>query len=259
VRKAQYPHNPEVNPEKEGMRARDPTANVSPAEHALNEHQGGRTPWLSASDTPLGDPKYEGTRYWISKWIAEKTGTEVKSNDQILADADRMSSERQNPGFDARIEKYFKPDQAKIKEVLFRGYIAPSAIESGWTRGLKGVGTGLMLYGVYKTSYNMTTATIQSIEQGTPAPVVKQGLRETGGWAAGWAGAQVGFEIGAAFGIETGPGAVLTGLAGGAVGGTLGYRGVDLTIAKYEQIDLHRFGEHYMTWQFSPSFYMPDW
>ena len=89
-----------------------------------------------------------------------------------------------------------------------------------------------MVYGLYNTGKNLKEAGNESIEQGTPAPLVKQGMREAGGWAAGWAGAEVGFEIGAALGIETGPGAVLTGLAGGAVGGTLGYRGVDVTIAE---------------------------
>ena len=134
--------NPSVNksPESSGMKAKDPNANVSAGEHALNEHQGGPTPWLSGSDTLLGDPKIEGTRYWISKSIAKKTGTKVISTDQLLTDVDRIASERNSPGFSERIANYFKPDQANIKEVLFRGYISPGAIESLATRACKGAG-----------------------------------------------------------------------------------------------------------------------
>lgn len=42
--------------------------------------------------------------------------------------------------------------------------------------------------------------------------------------------------LGAALGIETASGAVLAGLAGGLVGGTLGYLGMDVSIEAFESI-----------------------
>ncbi|GFJ85826.1 toxin TcdB middle/N-terminal domain-containing protein [Phytohabitans houttuyneae] len=264
--------NPNINraPETIGMKARDPTATNSPGEHALGEHlttEGRPSRWLSGSDTWLGDPKFEGTRYWISVPIAQANGVKVVSNEELLADVDRMVKERESSGFSERVEGMFKPDQANVKETLFRDYVPPSAIESGWTRGTKGFGTGLMLYGVYNTSKNLTEATMQSIDQGTPAPVVKQGLREAGGWAAGIAGAEAGAALGAAFGIETGPGAVLTGLAGGMIGGTLGYLGMDVTISTAEQIPgpietaeaIGNIVDRLISWHFGPYSYIPPW
>jgi hypothetical protein len=92
---------------------------------------------------------------------------------------------------------------------------------------LSKVGKGLGVVGAVSTAYELGKAGKESIDKHTPAPIVAEGIRQGGGWAAAWAGAQAGAAIGAAAGIETGPGAVVTGLVGGIIGGVAGYFAAD--------------------------------
>lgn len=97
-------------------------------------------------------------------------------------------------------------------------------------RGLRFIKYGgrvMVIAGVLTDGYFLYESAMQSIERGTPKPVVAQAVRTIGGWAGGWAGAKIGCAAGAAAGVETGPGLVLTCIAGGIIVGFAGYYGAD--------------------------------
>ena len=98
----------------------------------------------------------------------------------------------------------------------------------GFRTAGRALGRATKVYAVVTTARDVTKAVEKSIEQESAAPVVAETVRQVGGWAAGAAGFKAGFAGGAALGIETGPGCLLTGLAGGLVIGTLGYIGADI-------------------------------
>ena len=94
-------------------------------------------------------------------------------------------------------------------------------------------GKALQVFAIFETSKHMTEATGESIRTHRARPIVKQTVREAGGWGGAAFGAELGAGLGAMMGIETGPGAILTGLVGGMVGGTVGYFGGDYMIEAY--------------------------
>jgi hypothetical protein len=221
--------SPEVasvfNPVHWGMGASDPKAILSPAEHALNQHSGGPSPYLSASANPKGAPNITGKPYWIDPALAKNAGTEFISNPALVKDMDRLVA--QNRSFQARANMWKQAQAAGELEVLFKGNIPPQAIESQGMRTMKGLGRGAGYLGAAMTAYDLANATKQSIEQESPKPIAAETVRQVGGWGGALAGAKIGALGGAALGIETGPGAILTGLAGGLIGGIGGYLGAD--------------------------------
>lgn len=94
-------------------------------------------------------------------------------------------------------------------------------------RYLKIGGRIFLIVGVAVDAFQLGAAGAQSIERGTPAPVIAQAVRTVGSWGGAWAGAKLGCAGAGLAGIETGPGAALFCIAGGAVGGFAGYFGAD--------------------------------
>jgi hypothetical protein len=81
------------------------------------------------------------------------------------------------------------------------------------------------VFGIVFTGYDLAVATDQSFRAKSVRPIEKEVIRQMGGWGGAIVGARFGASAGALVGIETGPGAVITGLIGGIVFGTIGYFG----------------------------------
>ncbi|UFP93151.1 hypothetical protein [Gloeobacter morelensis] len=207
-----------------GMTPSDPSAVLQPAEHALNQHAGGGSPYLSASERPFGAPNIEGKPYWIDLEQTRAAGAETISNAELVANMDELA--QQNPSMGPRANMW-KAAQAAEGEMLIKGNVPPAAIESGSMRALKGLGTAAGVLGAGMTAYDLYQAGQESIEEASVAPIAAEGVRQVGGWAGAWAGAQAGAGLGALAGVTTGPGAILTGLAGGVIGGIAGFAGAD--------------------------------
>jgi hypothetical protein len=125
---------------------------------------------------------------------------------------------------DSKVWRSVQPSEG---EVLFRGDISATAVESGATRGLRYAGRGLQIFGAVVAAKDVGKATAKSYIASSPKPIVAETIRQAGSWGAAWAGAKGGAALGAAAGVETGPGAVLTGLLGGIIGGIGGYWAAD--------------------------------
>jgi hypothetical protein len=105
-----------------------------------------------------------------------------------------------------------------------------AAAELGAARGMRWVRVGgrvFLVVGVAIDAALLTRSAVQSVEQGTPRPVIAQAVRTIGSWGGAWAGAKLLCVGGAAATVETGPGAVLGCIAGGVAGGFAGYYGAD--------------------------------
>jgi RHS repeat-associated protein len=231
VRKTQP--NIDPFPEELGFTPTNSAANVRPAEHALGRASGGtqgtNSPLISASSRQLGASNIPGERFWIDLNQVEAAGTQIVSTEEILIDVNEWANE--NPGQSEFIDQLrLREKIAGEKEILFRGPVPASAVESAATRGLKGAGTLLTVYGAYQTTQNLSIAYEESRQSQSMAPIVKQGAREAGGWGGAVAGSAAGAALGAALGWETGPGAILFAMGGSLVGGYLGYQGVDVSI-----------------------------
>ncbi len=81
-------------------------------------------------------------------------------------------------------------------------------------RGLGMAGAAATVYDAAETARTAGQLHAQGNDVGAQAQLLQFGARNVGGWAGGVVGA----EIGALAGVETGPGLVLTGLAGGVLG-----------------------------------------
>jgi RHS repeat-associated protein len=205
-----------------------PGLSLSPAEHALAEHKlmNVESPYISASMRLFGAKGLEGSvRLWINISTAVAHGAEFVSEGDILADMARLVEQR--PEMAGRAEIWMRTARITEREVLFRGMVHPSAIDTAGTRALRVGGYGLQFVGVASTSYHLAEATDKSIEEESAKPIVAQVVREAGGWGGAWLGAKAGAAGAGALGLTTGIGAVATGLAGGLVGGVAGYFGAD--------------------------------
>lgn len=94
-------------------------------------------------------------------------------------------------------------------------------------RYLKIGGKVFLVVGIVVDGALLINSIGESIDQGTPRPVIAQAVRTIGGWAGAWAGAKLLCVGGGTATIETGPGAVLGCIAGGVVGGFAGYFAAD--------------------------------
>jgi len=128
--------------------------------------------------------------------------------------------------------QYWHVNQKGMSANLFgqSNHAAMTPAQIAQARNLKYIrvgGRALFVAGVLVDGYAFYNSAVQSSEQGTPRPVVAQAVRTVGGWGGAWAGAKLGCAGGALAGAETGPGLVLTCLAGGIIGGFAGYTGAD--------------------------------
>lgn len=233
VRKVVFPKdlqgNPELvkrilSPEAHGFQPIDPHSKVSMGRHIL-----GRTDskYISASERPFGAARFGGKRYWIDANKVRQAGGLIHEAKEVAEDLARIAAKTKDAKFLKYIDDIRHKSLVLDKEVLIEGEIAAKAVKGagamGLTRGLQVVqGVGLIV-----SVYDLGQAGMQSYHQGSVKPIAAESVRQVGGWAAGWAGMKLGTAAGALVGIETGPGAVLTAVAGGLVGGVAGYFGFD--------------------------------
>ncbi|MBC8123761.1 MAG: hypothetical protein H7Y22_18225 [Gemmatimonadaceae bacterium] len=218
------------NPTKYGFQATGPDVELRPGEHALGEHLNPRggpspTPFISASENPKGAPNIDGKPYHIGVEEARRAGAEFYSNADVTADLEAMAKE--SPRYQARTEMWKANQLRGEQEALFKGDVPASAVETGGMRALKTAGRVAGVVGAALTVYDLAEATQESVEEGTPAPIIAEGVRQVGGWGGAIAGAQAGAALGAAVGLTTGPGAIVTGIAGGLIGGVAGFFAAD--------------------------------
>ncbi len=93
------------------------------------------------------------------------------------------------------------------------------------TLGLVKFARVVQVIGIGFTAYDLAVATDESFKAKSVKPIGKEVIRQMGGWGGAIAGWRIGAAAGVLVGIETGPGAVITGLIGGLVFGSIGYFG----------------------------------
>jgi hypothetical protein len=236
--------NPSLNPLGNGFQPTDPFASTTLAQHVLNEgpkFSGNRSPFISLSRNrrgahlPSGKP-YGGVLFLVDeKALAKSSGTLYGEKQIYWKLVEEYGVERADMW--KRAQSRSRPGGGEGGESVFRGRIPANAVTTKFRlrteQTLRVGGKALLVYGIYETTNNLLNAADESIRTGSETPIVKQTVRETGGWGGAIAGAEAFAALGALAGIETGPGAIVLGLAGGLVGGTLGYFGADVAIEKY--------------------------
>jgi LysM repeat protein len=212
------------HPERHGFSPRNPASPVS-----LGRHVGGRTDsrFISASERPLGSPRFEGKRFWIDVAKAERAGVKVHETEAIIKDFDRIIDKTRNPVQRAKFADVRQKVLNVDREIVFEGHIPASAVKTGGMMALTRGAQVVSAVGLVLTAYDIEQAGERSIKQHSVRPVAAETVRQAGGWGGAWAGAELGATVGAALGIETGPGAIVTGLVGGMIGGVAGFMGAN--------------------------------
>ncbi len=213
-----------MHPERHGFTARSPNSTVS-----MGRHVGGRvdSKFISASEQPMGSPRFEGKKFWIDVAKAEKAGVKVHETATIIADLDRVIAKTKNP---VQKDKFLKIRELSAnvdREILFEAHVPPSAVKGAASMALTRGAQVVSGVGIALTAYDLEQAGERSVHQGSIKPLAAESVRQAGGWAGAWAGAELCGAAGVAVGIETGPGAVVTGLVGGLIGGIAGFMGAD--------------------------------
>ena len=213
-------------PDLFGFHSRLPGAGASLGEHALGNTL---SKYISSSDKPGGAPNFEGRAWYIDIAKAERSGVQIHSTEAVTRDLDRIAE--LNPALAARIGKLKIAMEQVEGEVLLEGSVPKSAVQTAEAAALELKTLGMMsrgarvlgVIGVVLTVYDLGSATAESVQTQSIKPISAEAIRQVGGWGGAWAGMQMGFMAGAAVGIETGPGALLTGLAGGLFFGAVGF------------------------------------
>ena len=217
---------------RSGITPSGPDVNLHPVEHVLNQHEGGPTPYSSASTKPLGSPGIAGEPVWID--VNKLKGNAVYTYEEIV----KMSKEflGRNPYLKTRFE-IWKSAQPEEGEALIKGEIGPGAIYTRNAVRLRSVvaagGKVLFYVAVAQDTYAFFVAESKARE------VARIAGGWTGAWAGGTAGAAGGAKVGAgiAFGLgmagpqAAAPEEVVTVPVGAGVGGFFG--GLFGTIAGY--------------------------
>ena len=212
-----------LHPEIFGMAPPDPLAPFSLGEHALGFNQ---SRYLSASTKAGGAPNMAGRVVYIDVKKTEAAGAKIHSTEEIIADLQRLVDA--HPNLKERVDKLKKVMKDVEGEVLIEAERIPaSAIKSAGavllTRGLRVI----QVFGMAFTVYDVSKATMKSVERRSVKPITAEAIRQVGGWSAAVAGAKAGGVVGALAGSESGPGAILSGFAVALVFGTAGYIGAD--------------------------------
>lgn len=218
----------QTEPEKYGLMPKKWGAPPTVAEHVMGETASSYV--SSSSIFPEGSPRFQGRSVFIDIAKAKASGARLVPTDEILASLKQYKA--QNPHLARRVDKIAKYVEDFDKEVLVHSErVPPRAIFT--TNSLKtakiavGAGRVVQVLGIVLTAYDLEQASEKSFRAKSVKPISAEVLRQAGGWGAAVAGFKLGGVAGAALGIETGPGAVLTGLAGGIIFGAAGYFGAD--------------------------------
>ncbi|QJE02080.1 glycine zipper family protein [Massilia forsythiae] len=218
----------QVQPEKYGLMPKKWGAPPTVAEHVMGNSSSSYV--SSSSIFPEGSPRFDGRSVFIDIAKAKAAGARLVSTEEILASLNQYKA--QNPHLAKRVDKIAMYVQDFDREVLVHSEkVPPKAIFN--TSSLKvakvatGAGRVVQVLGIVLTAYDLEQASEKSFQAKSVKPISAEVIRQAGGWGAAAAGFKLGGVAGAALGIETGPGAVLTGLAGGIIFGAAGYFGAD--------------------------------
>ncbi len=218
----------QVEPERHGLMPKKWGGAPSIAEHVMGDHMSSYV--SSSSIFPQGSPRFEGRSVYIDIKKAKASGARLVSTEEILASL--RDYKAKNPHLAKRVDQIAKYVSDLDKEVLVHSErVPPKAIFNPGSLKVaqiaSGAGRVVQVLGIVLTAYDLEQASEKSFRAKSVKPISAEVIRQAGGWG----GAVVGFKIGGAggvmLGIETGPGAILTGLAGGIIGGAAGYFGFD--------------------------------
>jgi len=233
VRKVLFPHkiqnNPElvrqiIKPEKYGIKPIQPGSKIPVGRHVLGMTN---SKYISASERLLGSPRFEGKRYWINTKKVKQAGGTIHEGAVIAKDLERIAKKTKDPKFLEYIKEITYKSGVIDKEVLIEGSIPAGAVKGALAEGLTHGFRVATVVGMVISIHDLSEALDESIETNSIKPFSEETLRQAGGWAGALAGAKIGASAGALVGIETGPGALLTGAAGGFIFGAAGYIGAD--------------------------------
>ncbi|MFA0924600.1 zeta toxin family protein, partial [Xanthomonas fragariae] len=189
--------------DRSGVERYDSRTDPRPAGQVLQELRAAR----------LQDPSV--TRSLNARWQAQRRWHEALPytlpHNQNLAP--QVAGQLLHDRADLHVVEGAQDRIANIHTVDFNVRVKPLAI-----RGLGVAGAAATVYDVADTGHQVDQLRAQGNAVGAQAQLLQFGARNIGGWAGG----VVGVQIGAAAGVETGPGLVLTGLAGGALGAIAG-------------------------------------
>ncbi len=213
-----------VHPERYGFAPRNPGSKVPIGRHVLGMTD---SKYISASELPLGSPRFEGKRYWIDVDQLRSSGAAIHDGAAIGPDLDRIAAKTKDPTFRGYIEDIRRKSTVIDREVLIEGHIPAAAVKGAGamavTRGLQVIeGVGIVI-----SVYDLGQAGMQSYHEHSVVPIARESVRQVGGWGGAMAGAELGGSVGGLLGIETGPGAIITGAVGGFIGGVAGFLGAD--------------------------------
>ncbi|AZG12319.1 glycine zipper family protein [Cupriavidus pauculus] len=218
----------EVFPEKFGLWGKNQYSTASIAEHVMGFEK--ITSYASAStEFPEGASRMRGKMVYVDIAKAKRAGAQLVTTQEIRHALQEYS--RQNPHLKKRVEKIMNYAENLDKEVLVRPN--PDVPASGvFTKNGLATSLAIVKYarvvqviGIGFTAYDLGNATEKSFETKSIRPISKEVVQQVGGWGGAIAGMKIGAAYGALAGIETGPGAIITGLIGGIIFGSIGYFG----------------------------------
>jgi hypothetical protein len=218
----------EMAPEKFGLWARDLQSTASIAEHVMGYEK--LSSFVSTSSQfPSGATRFTGKTVFIDIAKAKRAGATLVSTSEITSALEQYAKE--NPHVAKRVAKINNYVKNIDHEVLIQprpNVPAPAAFTEGSlarTLGIVKYARVVEVFGVVFTAYDLGVAADQSFHAKSVQPIAKEVVRQTGGWGGAVLGARMGSAAGVLVGLETGPGALITGLIGGLVFGSIGYFG----------------------------------
>lgn len=221
-------HLSELYPERYGLAPKAWGSATNIAEHVMGNNA---SSFVSTSSIfPAGSPRFDGRSVFIDIAKARASGAKLVSTHEILISLQHYKA--QHPHLAGRVQRIADYVESVDKEVLLHGERVPASavFNQRSLRGVMAVGhaaRAVQVVGIVLTAYDLGIAADQSFKAKSVKPIGAEVVRQAGGWGAAYAGFQLGGVAGAALGIETGPGAIITGLVGGIIGGAAGYFGAD--------------------------------
>jgi hypothetical protein len=135
VRKVIFPKglqgNPELvnqilNPDRFGLKPKALSSKVSVGRHVLGMTD---SRYISASELPLGSPRFSGQRFFIDVNKVKQSGGIIHEADEIAKDLSRIAAKTKDPKFLQYIDDIRFKSLGVDKEVLIEGEIIAKAVK----------------------------------------------------------------------------------------------------------------------------------
>lgn len=227
-----------VTPKNYALAPKNPSANFSPAEHALKGDLID-TQFLSTSNRPYGAPKYRGKPMLIDLNMVKASGTQIFTEQELILELRRYSAQT-----GVNVDTLIQTIQKAEGEVLIEGGVPGDAVkkvsnahtpyietaEEIWSRFeakkitrpqmeaelsslakaynkakiVGRVGRVLTVVGVVFTAVDVTTAAQKSYDKNSYKPLAAEAVRQTGAWSGAYVGGMVGVWAGVKIGAVLG-------------------------------------------------------